>query len=342
MKAAILTAPETIEIADVPKPEPGPGEIQIKVNVVAICGTDIHIYRGFPVGIFQPKLPLILGHELSGTVSALGKGTEGLKQGDRVTLEVNIGCGKCHLCRTGGWVLCPDVKILSIHADGGLAEYIVAPQTHVYHLPDQYDDEVAALTEPLAMSMCGYLRAPPMPGDLVAVLGAGTGGFCLAALAKMAGAGKVIMTGTREERLKVGLAVGADVVINVHKEDAVQAVMRETNGHGADIVYEAAGVSQTFVQSVQVAAPRATISFYGVPPEPVSGFDFAMFLLKDLKMVSASGSPRCFTSAISAAASGRVNLRPLITHRFKLDQTAEAMSVVNNRADGVVKALVKI
>ncbi|NIA06478.1 MAG: alcohol dehydrogenase catalytic domain-containing protein [Actinobacteria bacterium] len=342
MKAALLTALETIEITDIPKPTPGPEEVQVRVKCVAICGTDVHIYQGFPIGIFQPKLPLVLGHEFSATVSALGKNVTGFREGDRVTVEANIGCGKCYLCRTGAYVLCPEVRVLSIHANGGLAEYVVAPQTHVYHLPDSYDDEAASLTEPLAMAMCGYLRAPVMPGDFVAVLGAGTGGFCLAALAKMAGAEKVIMTDTREERLEVGLAVGADVVINARQEDVVKAVMRETKGHGADIVYEAAGVPQTFVQSVQVAAPRATISFYGVPVEPVNGFDFGMFLLKDLKMVSASGSPRCFSSAISAAASGRVNLRPLITHRLKLEDTAKAMSLVKNRQDGVVKALIKI
>ncbi len=195
MKAALLTAPEKIEIADIPKPTPGPEEIQVKVKCVAICGTDVHIYQGFPIGIFHPKLPLILGHEFSATVSALGKNVKGFRKGDRVTVEANIGCGKCYLCRTGAYGLCPDVKVLSIHANGGLAEYVVAPQTHVYHLPDSYDDEVASLTEPLAMAMCGYLRAPVMPGDFVAVLGAGTGGFCLAALAKMAGAEKVIDRG---------------------------------------------------------------------------------------------------------------------------------------------------
>jgi 2-desacetyl-2-hydroxyethyl bacteriochlorophyllide A dehydrogenase len=342
MKAALLTAPETIEIRDIPKPVPGPEEVQVKVSYIAICGTDVHIYQGFSIGIFRPKLPLVLGHEMSGQVSAIGKGVKGFKEGDRVTVEANIGCGKCYLCRTGAYALCPDVKVLSIHAHGGLAEYVVAPQTHVYHLPDSYDDELATLTEPLAMAMCGYLRAPVMPGDFVAVLGAGTGGFCLAALAKMAGGEKTILAGTREERLKVGLAVGADVVINARKESVVDAIMRETGGHGADIVYETAGVPQTFADSVRVAAPRATISFYGVPTEPVNGFDFGMFLLKDLKMVSASGSPRCFASAISAAASGRVNLRPLITHRFTLDETAKAMALVKSREDGVVKALIKV
>ncbi len=342
MKAALLTAPNTIEIADIPKPEPGPEEIQVKVNTVAICGTDVHIYQGFSIGTFHPKLPLVLGHEFSATVSALGKDVKGFKEGDRVTVEANIGCGKCYLCRTGAYCLCPDVRVLSIHANGGLAEYVVAPQTHVYHLPDQYDDEAAALTEPLAMTMCGYLRAPTMPGDYVAVLGAGTGGFCLAALAKMGGAEKVILTGTRVERLNVGLAVGADVAINSRKEDVVEAILRETNGHGADIVYEAAGVNQTFVDSIKVAAPRGTISFYGVPTEPVNGMDMGMFLCKDLKMVSASGHPRCFSSAISAAASRRVNLRPLITHRLPLGDTAKAMSLVKNREDGVVKVLIKI
>lgn len=342
MKAALLTAPETIEIADIPRLEPGPEEVQVKVNTVAICGTDVHIYQGFSIGIFQPKLPLVLGHEFSATVSAVGKDVKGFEEGDRVTVEANIGCGKCYLCRTGAYALCPDVKVLSIHANGGLAEYAVAPQTHVYHLPDSYDDEAASLTEPLAMTMCGYLKAPVMPGDMVAVLGAGTGGFCLAALAKMGGAGKVILTGTREERLKVGLAVGADVVINSRKEDVVEAIMRETSGHGADIVYEAAGVEQTFIDSIKVAATRGTISFYGVPTGPVNGLDMGMFLLKDLKMVAAAGSPRCFKSAISAAARGNVDLRPLITHRFELSETAKAMALVKNREDGVVKALIKI
>ena len=342
MKAALLVGSEEIKIDDIPMPKPGPEEVQVKVRYVAICGTDVHIYQGFSIGTFQPRLPLVLGHELSGIVSAIGKEVKGFKEGDRVTVEANIGCGKCYLCRTGAYALCSDVKVLSIHANGGLAEYLVAPQRHVYHLPDSYEDEAAALTEPLAMTMCGYLRAPTTPGDIVAVLGAGTGGYCLTALAKMGGADKVILTGTRKERLKVGQAMGADVLINSRKEDVVEAIMLETNGHGADIVYEAAGVEQTFIDSIKIAAARGIISFYGVPTGPVNGMDMGMFLLKDLKMVAAAGSPRCFKSAISAAARGNVDLKPLITHRFPLEKTAKAMQMVKDREDGIIKALIKI
>ncbi len=342
MKSAVLVSPNKIEIIEREIPKPRRGEVQIKVHTVAICGTDAHIFQGYSIGAFHPKLPLILGHELSGTVSALGDGATKVRIGERCVVEANIGCGRCELCRKGSYCFCDNVQVISIHCDGGFSEYMVVPEDKVYTIPDTLDWEVAALTEPLAMGMLTFLDCPVTPGDYVAVLGSGMGGFALAALARMSGAEKVIMTGTRDERLAVGIKVGADVVINAKREDVIKRVREETNGQGADVVYEAAGVPDTVIQTIKVARKTGKIGIYGIPVQPVDGFDIGEFLCKALKLISATGSPRAFPNAISVASSGKVNLRPVITHRFKFEDIQKAMETVRERKDGVIKALVRI
>jgi L-iditol 2-dehydrogenase len=173
MKAAVLTAPNKIEFIERPVPEPGPGEVQIKMHTAAICGTDVHISQGFPIGAFQPRLPLVLGHEASATVTAVGSGVKYIREGQRCVVEANIGCGTCDICRKGSYCLCENVKVISIHADGIFAEYAVLPECAVHPIPDSYDWEPASLTEPLAMTMLTFFDCPVTPGDYVAVLGAG-------------------------------------------------------------------------------------------------------------------------------------------------------------------------
>jgi L-iditol 2-dehydrogenase len=342
MKAAVLTVPNRIEIIDRATPKPGKGEVQVKVHSVAVCGTDVHIFQGYSIGTFHPKLPLILGHEVSGAVSAVGEGVKNIKEGERCVVEANIGCGECALCRKGSYCFCNDVQVVSIHRDGAFAEYMVVPSDKAYPIPDSLGWEKASLTEPLAMTMLTFLDCPVAQGDYVAVLGCGMGGFGLTALARMAGAKKVIMTGTRDERLAVGKKVGADVVINVGREDAIKRIMDETECRGADVVYEAAGVVETFLQAIKVAAKTGKIGIYGIPVKPVDGFDAGEFLLKALKLISASGSPRAFPDAISVSSSGKVDLSPVITHRFKFEEIQKAMEVVRDRKGGVIKAIVRI
>jgi L-iditol 2-dehydrogenase len=342
MQAAVLVAPNKIEIVERETPKPGNNEVQVKVHTVAVCGTDVHIFQGYSMGTFHPRLPLILGHEVSGTVSSVGEGVSSLRAGQRCVVEANIGCGRCVLCRKGSYCFCENVRVISIHCDGAFAEYMIVPEDKVYPIPDSYDWEVASLTEPLAMTMLTFLDCPVTPGDYVAVLGCGMGGFGLAALAGMAGAGKVIMTGTRDERLIVGKQVGADITINVRKEDVIKRILEETDGHGADIVYEAAGTPETVIQAPKVCAKTGKIGIYGIPVKPVDGFDFGEFLFKGLKLISASGSPRAFPNAISVAAAGKVDLRPVITHRFAFEDTRKAMETVRDRKGGVIKALINV
>ena len=342
MKAAVLVSTNKIEIIDREIPKPKKGEVQVKVHTVAICGTDVHIFQGYSIGAFHPKLPLVLGHELSGTVTALGDGVTKIHIGERCVVEANIGCGRCELCRKGSYCFCNNVQVISIHCDGGFSEYMVVPEDKVYPIPDTYSWEPAALTEPLAMAMLTFLDCSVTPRDYVAALGCGMGGFALAALARMSGAEKVIMTGTRDERLLVGKKVGADITINAKREDVINRVLEETKGQGADVVYEAAGVPETVIQTVKVARKTGKIGIYGVPVKPVDGFDFGEFLCKALKLISASGSPRAFPNAISVASSGKVDLKPVITHRFRFEDIQKAMEIVRDRKDGVIKALVKV
>lgn len=340
MRAAVWRGPNRLELEDRLVPEPADNEVQIKVNSVGVCGTDLHVYQGYSIGTFIPAPPLILGHEVSGTISKLGKCVTDLQLDERVVVEPNIGCGKCYLCQMGSYHQCRQVKVISIHRDGAFAEYMVAPREKVYSIPDNLSFEEAALIEVLAIPVSG-VKGRINPADTVVILGPGAGGLCFVQLARVMGAKKIILTGTRKERLKAGEKTGADVVINVREEDPVNRIMEETNGEGAEVVIEAAGVGDTFHQAIEIAKPLGKIIIYGIPVKAVDGIDFGKFILNNLTMVNAAGIPDGYRRAIDLASSRQIDLKSLITHEFNLEEIKEAFNVVKNREGGVIRALIK-
>ncbi|MCL5985619.1 MAG: alcohol dehydrogenase catalytic domain-containing protein [Actinobacteria bacterium] len=343
MLAALLKGVEKIEIADVPIPQPEPNEVQIKVHAVGICGTDMHIYKGY--GFVGEQLPvdLILGHEFSGTITKLGSEVTDFKIGDRVVIEPNIGCGECATCISGAYVLCErGQKIIGIHRHGGFAEYAVVPKEKVFKIPGSIPFSDASIMEPFAITVYGMMRAGFYPGDWVVVLGPGVAGLCFVQLAKAAGASKVILIGPNPARLTVGEKIGADLTINSRNEDPLKKVMELTNGRGVDFVFEAAGVPETVSQMFKYAKPRGRVCIYGVPVELVDGVDFAEFLMKDLVLVAAAGAQNTFPRAIEIVASKKVDLGAMITHKFKLSEIEHGFEVVEKRLDGVAKAIVQV
>ena len=244
-RAFFLTAPKTLEMREIAMPVPKAGEVMIKIGAVGVCGSDVHYYSRGRIGDFIVQYPYILGHECAGIVVELGEGVKNLKVGDRVALEPGIPCGKCQMCKTGHYNLCPDVKFFATPpVEGCLMEYVVYPEEYTFKLTDNMTLEQGALVEPMAIGMNAALTAKVKAGDCVLIMGAGCIGLVTMLAAKANGAAKIIVSDVLKLRLDTALRLGATAAIN-SREDMYKEVMRLTNGEGPDVVIDCAGFSET-------------------------------------------------------------------------------------------------
>ncbi|MCL2319757.1 MAG: zinc-binding dehydrogenase, partial [Treponema sp.] len=255
MKGLYKTAPGSgnMEIRDADIPRPGPGQVLIEVKSAGVCGSDLHIYHWNIA--FKMKPPMIIGHEFSGVITAVGSGVTGWEIGARVTGEPTaIICGECRYCRTGAYNLCPERRVLGYWVDGGFAEYIVVDANRLHRLPDNVSFDEGALTEPLACCVHGVHELTGIEvGDTVAVLGPGAIGLICAQLAKAEGA-EVLIIGTSadRERLAVAKSLGIDHCINLDEQDPLQFARDLTGGEGTDVVLECSGAGPAAATGMEI------------------------------------------------------------------------------------------
>jgi threonine dehydrogenase-like Zn-dependent dehydrogenase len=261
MKAAVVEKPNVIAVKQVPVPTIDENEVLIKVKYTGICGTDWSIYTG---KYSADKLPLIAGHEFSGTVAQVGKKTKGLREGDRVTADINMSCGTCFYCRHGQKLMCRDFRQLGIHIDGTYAEYVKAPYDQVHVLPESLTFLSGAFIEPVSCVIHSSKAAKVTHGSSVAVIGSGLG-VLHGRLARLRGAAPVIVIGDNAKRLAIAKEFGVDVTINIKDgKDPVAEVKKLTGGRGADFVVEAVGTPATYEQAFQMVRPGGTIAAFGI------------------------------------------------------------------------------
>ena len=339
MKAAVLYGIRDLRLEDVPKPEISDNEVLIRVNASGICGTDIHIYRGE----WKTNMPIILGHEFSGVIADVGREVKGLNIGDPVVAEPNIPCGSCYFCRMSERnYFCENLEATGVTVNGAFAEYVKVVASNVYRLPEGYNLDEAALIEPLACCVRGIDQAEIKVGDTVAIVGAGPVGLILLQLALQSGASMVIQTDMEDSRLSLAKDLGADHTINVTKEDPVESIKELTGGYGVDVAIEAVGKPEAITQAMRATRRGGRLVIFGVSPEdavwkvrPFELYD------KELTIKTSYRSPYTFQRAVKIAVSGRVRLKPLISHVFKLDDIHRAFEVAEKRLEGAVKVLVK-
>ena len=339
MKAAVLYGVRDLRLEDVPKPEFSDNEVLIRVNACGICGTDIHIYRGE----WKTNTPIILGHEFSGVIADVGREVKGLNVGDPVVAEPNIPCGSCYFCRMSERnYFCENLEATGVTVNGAFAEYVKVVASNVYRLPKAYNLDEAALIEPLACCVRGIDQAKIKVGDTVAIIGAGPVGLILLQLALQSGASMVIQTDMEDSRLSLAKDLGADHTINVTKADPVESIKELTGGYGVDVAIEAVGKPEAITQAMRATRRGGRLVIFGVSPEdavwkvrPFELYD------KELTIKTSYRSPYTFQRAVKIAASGRVRLKPLISHIFKLDDIHRAFEVAEKRLEGAVKVLVK-
>jgi len=326
MKALLLKAVEQLQYCDIPTPEPGPDEIVVDVAACGVCGTDLHLFHG-EEGAGSSVLPLVMGHEFSGTVSAVGINVRKLKVGDRVTVDPNLYCNECFQCRRGKGQYCENAEAYGVSMFGGFAEKCVVAERAAYKIPDSLSLEHAALVEPVACCMHGIDRANIHPGDTVAVIGAGSIGQLMIQLARISGAARVIAIETVPEKRERALKLGACLAIDPVNED-VKKTIADAGILSVDTVIECVGNPCTMEQAIDIASRGATVVLFGLtaPGAEMVVKPFEQVFRKELIITSSFVNPLVSQRVIDLMASGALDLDPIITDRIPLKNGAEVFT----------------
>ena len=347
MRAAVLYGFNDVRVEERDVPAPGPDEALLRVNACGICGTDIKVItHGMPN---QPPFgDFIIGHEYAGTVVALGETVDEFQAGDRVAVEIHKGCGRCRNCILGHYTACLNYgnmrkghRANGLTADGGFAEYEVNHVNTLYKLPDNISfDESTTIT---TAGTCIYgidMAGGYIPGDTVAGVGPGPIGLMSVQLCKALGAGKVILTGTRDERLELGKKLGADYIANVRRENPVDKVLELTDGIGADLVLEAAGGDTSLQEALEMTRKGGKISILAFYKGPITA-DISIAVRNGINIYTVRGEGRMSVGrALALMAQGKITGKPLITHTFPLEEINEAIKTFVERIGGAMKVVV--
>src|ERR1700674_5566628 len=346
MKALVFRGPNQIAIEQVPIPKAGPGEAVIRVTLTTICGTDLHIFKGeYPV-----RPGLVIGHEPVGVIHELGVGVTGYEVGNRVLVGAITPCGQCNYCLggdlaqcggpIGGWKFGNTIN-------GAQAEYLLVPhaQANLAKIPDELADEQVVLLADIASTGISAVESADLQiGDSVAVFAQGPIRLCGTAGAKVKGASLIIAVESDPVRTEMSKRMGADVVLDFTKEDVVEDIKHLTRGRGVDVAIEALGTQTTFESALRVLRPGGTLSSLGVysgklsvPVEPFAAG------LGDHKIVTTlcPGGKERMRRLMELVRHGRLDLTPLLTHTFALDQINEAYQLFGQRRDGVIKVAIR-
>jgi L-iditol 2-dehydrogenase len=344
MKAVVIHGPSKIRIDDVPVKDPGPGEVLVKVKAVGICNTDYELYTNEMVYITEglSKLPLIPGHEWSGVVAKLGEGVAQLSIGDKVCGECTVNCGKCYYCVRGIPNQCIDRTETGImNRDGAFAEYITFPASHLHVFTTMSFPE-AAMVETSAVALYAIKAAPVTPLDNVLVTGPGPVGLMAAQIAKKVyNAKRVILSGTRDERLARAKSFGLDGIINIRRENLAEKVREYTNGQMIDVVIEESGGADVFRDIKQVINPCGRIILNGFFGNKDAHIEWDAFTVKDVKIIGTLGSPNVWDETIGMIESGQISTKILVSHELKLSEFEKGLDLVINRRENVCKVIIE-
>jgi 2-desacetyl-2-hydroxyethyl bacteriochlorophyllide A dehydrogenase len=347
MKAWVLGDPDQLMLREKPLPVPARAEVLVRIDAVAICATDLEIiHSGSPASI-QGGLPFnknfTPGHEYMGTVAALGPDVDEFAIGERISVEIHAGCGQCKRCRQGMNYGKPEKghRANGFTTDGGFAEYAVNHINTLARVPDTMSDAEATLVVTAGTSMYGLTELGGLvAGESVVVIGPGPIGLLAVAVAKALGASPVILTGTRDKRLAIGQQLGADRVVNINDEDAVEVVRQLTGGIGADYVVECAGTEATINQAIHMANRGGKICLAAFPHDPVT-MDLAHLVKNNIYAYGIRGEGRSATRrAMALMAEKRFDATRIHTHTFPLADLPTALRYARERVDDAIKVVV--
>jgi L-iditol 2-dehydrogenase len=326
MKAVVYHGRNDLRIEEVPKPSVGDDEALIRPRALSICGSDL---SAFKKGSARRTPPLIMGHEAAGDVVEVGQNVQNVTVGDRVAVQPLQFCGECVYCHEGRYNLCLSRAVLGIDFPGAYAEYFKVPERLVYTLPDDLSYEYAALTEPLAVILHAVNQAQKQSLNHVLIIGAGMMGLILLITLKSRGTKQVVIADINNKKLQLAKQIGADLTVYSAESNLEQAIAKDTEDIGADVVFDAVGLNSTLVTAMNCAKRGGKVVIIGTSQQNVA-IDMHDIVFKELEIMAAYVSSTEFPDAIQWLASGRIHLDPIIHIKAPLFQ---AQSVFEQLAD---------
>jgi L-iditol 2-dehydrogenase len=319
-RAVVLHGPGDIRVEARPVPEPAAREVLVEIAAVGVCGSDVHYYEHGRIGSFVVREPMVLGHESSGRIVALGPGASKHAVGDRVTLEPGVPCGNCRECRAGRYNLCRDVRFFATPPiDGAFANYVTIHEDFAFVLPESVSDEAGALMEPLSVGVWACQKANVSAGDRVLVTGAGPIGLLAAQCARAVGATEITVTDVNVHRLQLAERTGATRTINVAD------VPLQDSGVEADALIECSGHPASLKAGIAALRPAGTAVLVGMGPEEEGVVPLSLIQNHELWLTGTFRYANTYPTAIALAANGRVDLEAIITGHYGLDQAEIAL-----------------
>lgn len=333
MKAAVFYGKNDLRVTDIEKPSPQKGEVLINVKACGICGTDVHIFNG-DGGCFPTPPGTVLGHEFAGVIEAVGEGVTEFSAGDRVCVDPNELCGECYWCKNGIGHFCESMRGIGTGVNGGFAEYCCVPKSQVYKIADDTTFEMAAMAEPVSCCVHGIDMCDISCGDTVAVIGGGMIGMIMLQLAKLSGAGKLIMIEPVAAKRETAKRLGADLCIDPINEDVCK-VLEESGIGRISTVIECVGKIQTIEQAIKIAGKKSTVMMFGLtaPDDGLLIKPFEIFQ-KEIVLKASFINPYTQTRAVKLIDSKKIDVSSFVYAYENLEKLPEILSSPHLRSKG--------
>jgi len=339
MLQQVMTAPGVIEFREIETPSPKAGEVLVKIMEIGVCGSDIHVWHGeHPFTSY----PVTQGHEVSGEIAALGEGVTEFHIGQKVTIQPQVVCGKCHPCRHGKYNLCEELKVMGFQTTGVASEFFAVDAKKVTALPDTMSFDEGAMIEPLAVAVHAVRKFGDMQGMKVAVLGAGPIGILVAQAAKGMGADSVLITDISDVRLAKAKECGIDFCVNTKTANFGESLIEAFGPDKADVIYDCAGNNTTMGQAIQYARKGSTIILVAVFAG-MATVDLAVLNDHELDLnTTMMYRNEDYIDAIELVRAGKVQLQPLVSKHFAFKDYAEAYRYIDANRETTMKVLINV
>lgn len=335
----VMVQPKKIEFREIPVPKPGEGEALVKIMRIGICGSDIHVYHGtHPFTSY----PITQGHEVSGEIVELGEGVKNLFVGQRVTIEPQVVCGKCHPCRHGKYNLCEELKVMGFQTTGVASEYFAVDAAKITPIPQDMSFDEGAMIEPLAVAVHAANRAEAVVDQNIVVIGAGPIGNLVAQTVKAKGAKAVLVSDISDLRLDIAKECGADYVINTKQKDLGEAIVEAFGPDKADIIYDCAGNDISMGQAIKHARKGSQIILVAVFGK-MANVDLAVLNDHELDLnTTMMYRHPDYVEAIELVQAGKINLRRLMSNHFSFLDYQKAYEYIDNNRESTMKVLIDV
>ncbi len=339
MLRAIMTKPGIIMFEDVQVPLVEDNKVLVKMARIGVCGSDMHVYHGKHP---YTSYPVVQGHEVTAVVEKCGAGVVDFAPGDKITVQPQVFCGECAMCREGDYHICENLKVMGFQTEGMAAEYFLVDQSKLVHIPDELDLDSGALIEPVAVGVHAVRRLGNVKGKKVLVFGAGPIGNLTAQAAKAMGAESVMITDLSDFRIKKAVECGIDFCVNTAKEDLKEAVLKNFGKDGADAIFECIGIQPTMDQAVSIARKGTTIMVVGVFGD-IPRVDLGLVQDRELTLRGTLMYKReDFDDAIRLMTDKKIVVTPLISRHFAFKDYLKAYEFIEESKDLVMKILIDI